>query len=310
MTAACSRPIRATGATRRGSSCPRSASTWRGSAAGRRGCWSALPDRDLLIAGSLRRRRRRVRGATRIVRRGRLRWRPRADRSPPVRAGRARGTSSCRTPADHGPHDPRRDRRGLWRRNSDAQPTGRAQCADRPDEGGAARGVPEPGGRRPRAGDHPHRGRPGVLRRPGPARTPGARCGAPRRRGPRALQPDHRGDACPPQADRRRDQWCGGRRRRLAGDGVRHPDRLGGGQLRARVRARRPRARQWRDVVPAPARRHHPGRGARAPRRSRVRRRIRFGSASSAASCRPISSPRRRDPSLPASPPGRHAPLR
>ena len=48
-----SRPTPATAATPRGSCCRRSAGTSRASAAGRRGCSIALPDRDLLIAGSL-----------------------------------------------------------------------------------------------------------------------------------------------------------------------------------------------------------------------------------------------------------------
>ena len=53
------------------------------------------------------------------------------------------------------------------------------------------RGRARPG----RAGGRADRRRPGVLCRPGPQGTARARCGAARRRGARALQPDHPGDA-------------------------------------------------------------------------------------------------------------------
>ena len=85
--------------------------------------------------------------------------------------------------------------RSPTRRDDHARPAGGAERADRADEGellAAFRAVERDRGG---PGGHPHRRRPGVLRRAGPPRTARAGRRAARRRGPRALQPDHPGDA-------------------------------------------------------------------------------------------------------------------
>ena len=133
------------------------------------------------------------------------------------------------------------------------------------------------GPRRP--GRRPDRCRPGVLRRPGPARAAAARRGAARRRAARALQPDHPRDAGAwTSRSSRRDQRRGRRRRGVARVRLRPADR---GRGRAFVLAFGRIGLvpgQRRDVVPAAARRGGEGGRARAPRRpGRPRRRCAIG---------------------------------
>ena len=130
-----------------------------------------------------------------------------------------------------------------------------------------------------RPGGGADRSRASVLRRPGSARAPAARCGPTGRGTPRALQPDRPGDARARPADRRGDQ-----RGRRGGGGV--PGvRLRPAGRRREVRASCSRSggsgwsRQRRDLVPAAARRAGQGGRAGAASANPVRRRMRSVSA-------------------------------
>ena len=151
---------------------------------------------------------------------------------------------------------------------------------------------------------------PGVLCRPGPQGAARARRRPARGRGPRALQPDHPRDARARPADRRGDQRGRGRRRRVAGVRLRHPDRGRGRELRARVRPDRARARQRRDVVPAAPRRPGEGRRAGAPRRFAVGGRCRAVRARRAGGRRRTRSRPRRGRSPRGWPRSRRGPSR
>ena len=141
----CSRPTPARAATPRGSCCPRSSSTSPASSAAA-GAGPGRPARiaTCSIAGSLAPGDDGVRGAVRGVRRRAVRRRGRADRPAGVRARRrpprrvraASPTTGLIAAADL------RVEVADARRHDHARPAGRAERADRADEGGAARGVP------------------------------------------------------------------------------------------------------------------------------------------------------------------------